>query len=156
YRVQQAEIYLEIEGYERSVFTLQRLATGALKERQLVVVHEGPAISSPDPGYKRSSYFVRAAGSARSEAGFHPLLFKFIGLELPELTDFEGEKIPLYLECIFAFFFVEQLTGWRDIKARMPTYLQIPEMAKRAAEFVMKLDILIRSLRRQELRQRAK
>jgi hypothetical protein len=156
YRVVQSEVFLEIEGQSGAVVTLHRMVTGALKERQLVVVYDGSVITRPDPRYRRTSYFVRTSGSAQSESGFHRFLAKFIGLELPELTDFEGEKRPLYLESIFPFFFVEQLTGWRDIKARMPTYLQVPEMAKRTAEYVMKLDILYRSLRRQELRQRAK
>lgn len=155
YRVFESVIYLEIEGQNGAVVTLQRQATGLAKERQLTVVHDGPLLTGKGP-YKTTSYLVRTSGGATREAGFHRYLAKFIGLDLPELTDFEGEKTPLYLECIFPFFFVEQLTGWRDIKARMPTYLHVPEMAKRSAEFIMRLDILYRSLRRQELRQQAK
>lgn len=155
YRVRESVVYLEIEGHDGAVVTLQRLATGMARERQLIVVHDGPLLTGKGT-HKKSSYLVRTSGGATREAGFHRFLAGFIGLELPELTNFEGDRTPLYLECIFPFFFVEQLTGWRDIKTRMPTYLQVPEMAKRSAEYVMRLDILYRSLRRQELKQRAK
>jgi hypothetical protein len=155
YRVLESVVFLEIEGHDGEVVTLQRQATGELKARQLTVVHDGPFITRPN-SYKRSSYLVRTRDSAQGEAGFHRFLASFIGLDLPNLADFEGEPTPLYLECIFPFFFVEQLTGWRDIKARMPTYLQVPEMAKRSAEYVMNLDILYRSLKRQALKQQAK
>ncbi len=36
----------------------------------------------------------------------------------------------------------------------MPTYLRVPEMAKRATEFILGLDILRRAIERQELEQR--
>lgn len=155
YRVLESVIYLEIEGLNGGVVTLQRQATGLARERQLTVVHDGPLLTGKGP-FRTTSYLVRTSGGATREAGFHRYLAKFMGLDLPELTDYEGEKTPLYLECVFPFFFVEQLTGWRDIKARMPTYLHVPEMAKRTAEFIMRLDILYRSLRRQELKQQSK
>jgi hypothetical protein len=155
-RLTNSEVRLEIEGANGAVVTLRRIVSGTPKERQIVTVSDGPAISSPGRPYKRTNYFVRIGGSAQREAGFHRFLAGFVGVDLPEISRFDGEKSPLYLECIFPFFFVEQITGWRDLKTRMPTYLQIPEMAKRAAEYVMRLDILYRSLRRQDLLLRAK
>ena len=154
--IQQSEARLEIEGADGAVVTLRRVVTGTSRERQIITVSEGPAISSPGRPYKRVNYFVRVGGSAQREAGFHRFLAAFMGLDLPEIQRFDGEKSPLYLECLFPYFFVEQITGWRDLKTRMPTYLQIPEMAKRSAEYVMRLDVLYRSLRRQDLQQAAK
>ena len=74
--------------------------------------------------------------------------------EVPHVPGAEREPVPLYLECLFPYFFVDQLTGWRDIKSRMPSYLRIPEMTKRSAEYVLDLDILRRAIERQELLQR--
>ena len=48
-------------------------------------------------------------------------------------------------------FFVEHISGWRDVKARMPTYLQIPEMAKRSFEYILEFDVLTREVERQSL-----
>lgn len=155
-KVLHSEVRLEIEGVNGAVATLRRLVSGTPRERQIVTVSHGAVISCPGQPYKRTSYFVRVGGSAQREAGFHHFLAAFMGIELPEISRFDGEKSPLYLECLFPYFFVEQVTGWRDLKARMPTYLQIPEMAKRSAEYVMRLDILYRSVRRQDLQQKAK
>lgn len=64
-----------------------------------------------------------------------------------------ARMVPLYLECLMPHFFVDQLTGWRDLKSRMPTYLRVPEMAKRSAEYVLDLDILKRSIEKQRYQQ---
>ena len=82
------------------------------------------------------------AGAAYRESGFHYFLSQFLGFEQPLVGDSGQPGIPLYFECIFPYFFVDQITGWRDIKSRMPTYLGIPQMASRSAEFVMALDVL--------------
>jgi hypothetical protein len=153
-KVVESFVRVEIEGADGNRVTVQRQATGLLTARQRISVVDGAALSEPGAASQSSrDYFVRTLRSARSELGFHTFLADFIGLRLPTVTKFDGEPTRLYLECIFPFFFVDQLSGWRDLKARMPTYLQIPEMSKRAAEYIMALVILLLSLKREQLRE---
>lgn len=151
-RVIDSFVSLEIEGAGGRVATVRRQATGPLLSRQRISVIDGAALSDRDGQHPLSrDYFVRTKGAAQRELGFHSFLASFMGLTLPVVSKFDGESTPLYLECLFPFFFVDQLSGWRDVKARMPTYLQIPEMSKRAAEFILALDILLLALQRERL-----
>ncbi len=47
-----------------------------------------------------------------NEDGFHNFLAKFIGYQLPEVNGSDQRRVTLYLECLFPFFFVEQISGW--------------------------------------------
>jgi hypothetical protein len=155
-RVVDSFVRVEIEGAGGRIATVRRQVTGSALARQRVSVVDGPALSAPEASHPAArDFFVRTARSAKSELGFHTFLAEFIGVELPVVTKFDGEPTPLYLECIFPLFFVDQLSGWRDVKARMPTYLQIPEMSKRAVEFVLSLDILFLSVARERLKEEA-
>ncbi len=54
----------------------------------------------------------------------------------------DGSEGPLYLECLFPYFFVEQKHGWSGVQARIPTYLGIQDVSKRSAEFILDLDAM--------------
>jgi hypothetical protein len=153
YAVIESRVRLEIENGRNEALTVERLVTGTNQARQLIRSISGPALSSPRDDYLRRDFYVRTGGAAQGESGFHRYLAAFIGYELPKVPGAEKEPVPLYLECLFPYFFVDQLTGWRDIKSRMPSYLRIPEMTKRSAEYVLDLDILHRAIERQELLQ---
>lgn len=152
--VQESHVTLEVENHDHEKMIVTRKITGSVRERQVIETQEGEA-GVPRENYVHKSYLVRTDGAAQRDVGFHRRLARFMGLELPEVTRTDGGPVPLYLECIMPFVFVDQWTGWREIKARMPTYLQIPEMAKRAAEYLMRLDIMDRTLRRKALEQQA-
>lgn len=143
-----SSVRLTVSNDKGEVCTILRSMTGTLKERQRVRVFDGAGMSE---AAKARDYFVRTPRAAKSELGFHSFLAKFADINLPELHRFDGEKIPMYLECITPFAFVDQLSGWRDIKARMPTYLQIPDMIQRVIEYVLELDVLARAIRKEEL-----
>ncbi len=149
-----ATVRLEIENQAGQRFTATRRVTGTNKDRQLIRGVLGPDLTEPAAAYERKDFYVRVQGGAQNQAGFHRFLAEFAGLTLPRVPGVEADAVPLYLECLFPFFFVDQLTGWRDIKSRMPTYLRIPEMAKRSTEYILGLDILSRAIERQELEQR--
>ena len=149
-----SHVRVEIENHKGERFTATRQVTGTTKDRQLIRGVMGADLTQPSVGYPRKDFYVRTQGAAQNQLGFHRFLAEFSGLELPRVPGAEAESIPLYLECLFPFFFVDQLTGWRDVKSRMPTYLRVPEMAKRATEYILGLDILRRAIERQELEQR--
>ncbi len=140
-RVIESYVRAEIEG-KTGVVTLMRTVAGDTTTQKRVSVVFGPDLTKPSKEYATRDFFVRMKGDADSEHGFHAFLTDFVGWKLPVLTRFDGTRTPLYLACIAPYFFVDQLSGWRDIKARMPTYLQIPDMSRRTAEFMLSLDIL--------------
>ena len=140
-RVIESWVRVEIEG-QNGVATVMRTAAGDTAIQKRVSVVYGPDLTKPSKAYESKDFFVRLKGDADSEHGFHAFLADFVGWKLPVLTRFDGTRTILYLACIAPFFFVDQLSGWRDIKARMPTYLPIPEMSRRTAEYILSLDIL--------------
>ncbi len=140
-RVIDSYVRLEIEG-EAGVVTAMRTAAGDSMVQKRISVVYGPDLTDPSKAYEMKDFFVRLKGDADSEHGFHAFLAEFVGWKLPVLSRFDGTRTILYLACITPYFFVDQLSGWRDIKARMPTYLQIPEMSRRTAEYILSLDIL--------------
>lgn len=147
-----SRVRLEIENDKGEFITLQRMVLADLSTRQLINVELGPAITAPKE-YDRRDFYVRTGGSATTELGFHAFLAKFAGYDLPMVNGADGSRVPLYLECLCPYFFVDQISGWRDVKARMPTFLRIPEMAKRGFEFTLTLDVLLREVERQSLLQ---
>ena len=149
-----AHVRVEIENHKHERFTATRQVTGTTKDRQLIRGVMGADLTEPNSAYQRKDFYVRTQGAAQNELGFHRFLAEFMGLDLPRVPGAEAESVPLYLECLFPFFFVDQMTGWRDVKSRMPSYLRVPEMAKRATEYILGLDILRRAIERQLLEQR--
>ncbi len=151
YPVVESRVRLEIENSQGKILTVQRRVTGSTAERQLLRCTSGPAITLPNAEFPVRDFYVRIKGAARDLAGFHRFLADFIGYELPDVPVQDESTMPLYLECLMPYFFVDQLTGWRDLKSRMPTYLRVPEMAKRSAEFILDLDILKLAIKRQKI-----
>jgi len=152
-RVIESYVRVEIEGLN-GVATVKRTAAGNTSVQKRVSVVYGPDLTTPSDEYATKDYFVRVKGDADSEHGFHAFLADFVGWKLPVLSRFDGTRTILYLASIAPYFFVDQLSGWRDIKARMPTYLQIPEMARRTAEYILSLDILRIAIANIELSER--
>jgi len=147
-----SDVVLEIANQTEAI-TIRRVVKGAAQPG-LVSTWNGPLLS--EPGRASSSvqrdFFVRQAGAATSEAGFHSFLAKFIGWHLPTVPKFQGGEVPLYMEAIFPLLFVEQKRGWSTIPARFPTYLQIREIGRRVAEFLLRLDSYEIEASRQKLK----
>ncbi|NEA27995.1 hypothetical protein [Actinomadura bangladeshensis] len=142
---------LEIENALGKIVTVRRHVKSEVKDRTLIEEFEGPCLSERLPMESGSDYFVRRAGAAQRERGFHYHLVDFLGWTLPQVTRMDGSEGPLYLECLFPFFFVEQKHGWSGIQARIPTHFMIRDVSRRAAEFVLNLDEYELVLRRQRL-----
>jgi hypothetical protein len=93
---------------------------------------------------RRVDMFVRQPGSAARELGFHHELARFVGWDLPMVPGFNSAEVPLYVECLFPLFYVEQKSGWSGVTPRMPTYLRIRDMLRRSVEFILGLSTLDR------------
>jgi hypothetical protein len=132
-------VMLEFENEAGSVASVRRYAKHASLDTGLVTVWDGPALTGRGGVLRETAYFVRRRGAAQHEAGFHHWLAEFVGWDLPEVHQYDGDTCPLYLETIFPLFFVEQKRGWSGINAQTPTYLRIRDVARRNVEFVLKL-----------------
>lgn len=144
-------VVLEVENGAGETISMERSVKNSVISQQLVQVTLGPALTSPGD-YPRRDYFVRRSGAAQREAGFHRFLAEWVGWQLPVVTRMDGSEGPLYLECLFPYFYVEQKHGWSGVQARIPTYLGIRDVAKRSPEYLLSLEVFQRILVRQRLR----
>lgn len=151
--VDESEVLLEIENGSGEIVTVQRPIVSPTRKTNLVTVWKGPLLTTPTANYEKQDYFVRIEGAAQRPRGFHTFLAGYMGWSLPTVSRFDGSEAPLYLECIFPLFMIEQKHGWSGIQARMPTHFRIREMGKRAIEFALKLDSYEIAERRQRLRE---
>ncbi|UTT45355.1 hypothetical protein [Micrococcus luteus] len=150
-RVVDSFVELEISNGAGEQVTIHRPVVSASKNKSLITVSHGPKITTPGD-YAETDYYVRRQGAAQNVAGFHRYLASFLGIKLPRVSRMDGSEVPLYLETLFPYFFVEQKHGWSGIQARIPTYLGIRDVGKRSAEFVLGLDAFDRVLHRQRIR----
>lgn len=137
--VVQSFVELEIENHDGARLTVRRDVAGGA-ERRLIRTWQTNGLTEGERGPERD-FFVQLGGAAQREDGFHTQLAKFMGLELPAVTRFNGAEGPLYLETIFPLLFVEQKRGWSAIQGPFPTQFQIQDVARRAMEFILDLDI---------------
>ncbi len=151
YEVTDSTIQLEIENGLGEVVTIRRNAGGSQSQRQLVHVTFGAALSQDlEDDIETKVMHVRIPNSAQAQLGFHSFLAGFLGWSLPEVRKGGGTG-PLYLECLAPFFFVDQLNGWDAVKSRMPTHFGIVDVALRAFEFILRMDILSDETERRQL-----
>jgi len=145
--VEESWVTLEIENASGDRLQVRRAVKSASANQALIQASR----YSADSTVSRRDYFVRRAGAAQREAGFHFELARFLGWRLPNVTRNDGSEGTLYLECLFPYFFVEQKHGWSGIQARIPTYFQIRDVSKRSAEYILGLDAYDVVLRRQRI-----
>ena len=151
--VQESEVWIEIENGDGKQLTVRRTVRGE-RDKHLVTVWDGPKLSDATVTATERDYFVRQPGGATRKRGFHQLLASFMGWEIPEVTTFDGESCPLYIECIFPLILIEQKRGWSGIQTAMPLQFKIRDVRKRALEFILDLDAHRNSVRRAVLEQR--
>ncbi len=150
--VLESEIWLEIENDSGKRITVQRTVKGT-RDKNLITVHEGPALTHP-ASYTSGDYFVNRSGGAVRAVGFHRYLAQFLGWELPIVQNYEGNEVPLYLQCILPFVMTEQTRGWSSIQPPVPSQFRIRDVHKRAVEFLLGMDAHKIALDRQVLQLR--
>jgi hypothetical protein len=148
--VLESEVFLEIENTQGERIVAHRMIKGS-QDKNLVTVHEGPALTQPEKTFATRDFFVNRSGSATRTSGFHHFLAQFIGLDIPEVTTYDGKTCPLYLQCIFPYFIVEQTRGWSTVQPPLPTHFRIRDPHKRVIEFLLNLDAHKLAITRQGL-----
>lgn len=142
-------VAVEIENASGERITVKRFVKSDTDKR-LVHVSRGPELTAGGQ-YERRDYFVLDAGSAQREAGFHHMLARFMGWDLPIVKRYDGGDCPLYVQTIFPLFFVEQKIGWTTIPGAIPTQFRIRDVHRRSVEYLMGFDTHEIELRRQDL-----
>lgn len=150
HNVLEAFVAVELENADGTRMVVRRNVVSD-RDRRLITVVEGAALSEPNDQYPTRDYFVLDPGAAQRDAGFHRLLADFVGWSLPRVKRYDGADTILYVETIFPLFYVEQKAGWNSIPAAIPTHFQIRDVAKRSVEFLLALETHELELRRQEL-----
>lgn len=148
--VLESEVFLEIENLKAERIVVQRTIKGT-RDKNLITVHEGPILTSPNLSVTSRDYFVNRPGAATRESGFHFFLSSFLGWQLPQVQTYDGSEYPLYLQCVVPYFAVEQTRGWSTVQPPLPTHFRIREAHKRAVEFILNLDAHRNALKRQEI-----
>ncbi|MBU3914965.1 AAA family ATPase [bacterium] len=147
------ESYIELEIRNRSneFITIHRQIIGE-QDSKLVRVTHGQRITAAETGDRHYEfYFVGISGAAQRAKGFHHYLAAFLGLTLPSVTRFQGEDVPLYLQCIVPLLFIEQRKGWGGIQATLPRFYGIQNVANVAIEYLLALDLSEIQKRKQEI-----
>ena len=150
--IAESEVFVELENAKGEIVTVQRSIVHPIRGANLVTVWNGPLLTNTEMQLNRRDYFVRIEGAAQRADGFHHFFANYLDWKLPTVSRFDGGESPLYLECIFPLFFVEQKHGWSGIQSRMPTHFRIREMGKRAIEYVLRLDSYAIATEREKLR----
>ncbi|MCG3743185.1 hypothetical protein EXA18_06735 [Vibrio cincinnatiensis] len=140
-RVSGSSVYLEIENKSGTVITLKRAIVSSEVDSKVIQIIEGAYLSQPNNNSLTSKYtFLHDGGSAQDpERGFFAYLERFLGLELPKLSDNKGKETRLYLQSVFAALLIEQKRGWTDYIANIP-YYGVSGMREKVASFLLDLD----------------
>ncbi|WP_404343448.1 hypothetical protein [Pseudoalteromonas mariniglutinosa] len=135
-------VYLELENQLGKVITLKRAIKSSEVDNKLVQIIEGAYLTNPSMDTLKSRYtFLHDGGSAQDEEkGFFAYLEKFLGLNLPRISDNKGKEAKLYLQSVFSAILVEQKRGWTDYIANIP-YYGISAMREKVAGFLLDLDV---------------
>lgn len=152
-----ADVFIQVENRLGEWLTVQRGVAGE-RDRRLITVWRGSAVTPWLPGptgtEPPSNFYVRDPGAVTSAVGFHTLLMEFMDWSLPSVPRFSGGDTRLYPEVIFPLIYVEQKKGWGAIEGRFPTHLGIRDVARRATEFLLGLEVSELTARRAALRER--
>ncbi|WP_028061198.1 SMC family protein [Candidatus Solirubrobacter pratensis] len=144
-------VMLELENADGKRLTAQRYLKHERFKRDLVRTWEAGKLTDPQADVPVRERYTRVPGAAQNEAGWHTQLTRFLGWQLPRVTTWTGDSVPLYMQSFWPLLFVEQSRGWASIFGAIPRYLRIRDPGRRAVEFLLQLDAYERARRREEL-----
>lgn len=134
-------VFVEVENKDGVVKTFKRAVKSEEKNTKLIEVIHGDYLSNyEDKDYLTTYTFVHDPGSAQDpELGFYAFFEKFIGFELPFVSNNNGGETKLYLQAIFSSLFIEQKRGWTNYIANTP-YYPISSIKEKIISFILDLD----------------
>lgn len=132
-----SHVKLQVTNNAGHTVTLKRNVLGADSESIIEVFQGG--IDSVDGEPQR--LFLHREGDTTRELGFYSWFSNFMDWKLPLVPNNVGGEYPLYPPAFFPLYFVEQKKGWSSIQATTPFHFNIPQVKKRAFEFIMNLDV---------------
>ncbi len=152
HKILQSEVYLEIENNE--AITVRRSIISPTDSPKLVNVYYGKLLTGDNKNLKKQSMFIHDKGGAADDVyGFHAFLSKFLGWNMPEVINNQGQSSHLYIQQIAPTFIIEQKSGWSDFFATMP-YYGIKQATSRIIEYILNMDVFENQRRKTELNYR--
>ncbi len=146
-------VAIELENAAGEIVTAQRYIKHPTFRPNLVRVWGEAAVTEPVVRSRPTDFFLHDPGSVQGQRGFHALLMKFIGWDLPSVVNYAGNPVLLYPDVIFPFLIVDQ-QAWVSSGPRKVERYQIREPVRRAAEFLLSLEGPAARKRREELDRR--
>nr|WP_192928648.1 hypothetical protein [Photobacterium alginatilyticum] len=115
---------IELENSKGEIKTFKRYISSRDKDSKLVQIIHGDYLTKGESvTFDSSPVYLHDPNSATNEEfGFFAAFEKFLGLELPVITDNKGNSRKLYLQYIFAALLIEQKRGWTNYIANTPYY----------------------------------
>jgi hypothetical protein len=149
FKVLESYAIVEVTNHEGKKASFRRQIIGE-EDTNLVRVYDNWILSEThtDP---YEYYYLNLEGSAQREKGFHKYLQNYLGLELPFVPKYQGNDVPLYLECIFPLMFIEQIHGWVGIQHNTPKIFGIQNVNKTVLEYFLALDVQANIKKKNEL-----
>lgn len=140
YPVIQSDIYAEIEHNGKTI-SIRRSPKHNSRSSKLISVYDSKLNSVLQNNVEYTDYYVHDRGAAINLRGFHAMLTRFLGLDLPEVSNYDGGSTILYIQTLASCFYIEQKQGWRGILATLPTYYGIKDVKRRVIEYVLGLSV---------------
>ncbi|MFW6016389.1 MAG: hypothetical protein ACOCRK_08110, partial [bacterium] len=72
------------------------------------------------------------------------------------VPSYKNNDAKLYLQTVFSSCIIEQVKGWSDFLATIPTYYGIKQVSKRVVEFILCLDVLENQKNKQKIKDEKK
>lgn len=157
YKVDESFVYLEV-GNGKETITIKRYIVHKSIKPELIYVFKGALLSNviSEDEVESEFMYVHRSGAAQYEKGFHMYLEKFMGWNIPYVNSFGDKDIKLYIQTIFSSVFIEQVKGWSDFMATVPTYYGIKNVRKRIIEFILDMDVIKNEVKKQRAEEEQK
>lgn len=153
HQVLQSSVIIEIENSLNQVITIRRYVKNTAKGTKLIDVSETKSLTKQEPALFMSKWIHDKGGASNEDYGFHYYLAKFLGWELPDIVDKQGNIVHLYIQLLAPAFIIEQKIGWSDFLATMPIY-GIKQTKGRVIEYLLNLDVFETIKKKQESKNR--
>lgn len=137
YNINESVIYLEVENANNKIITIKRYAEHVDIDPKIAYIYENPLDEISEEN--KVITYLHDGGSAQNPLGFYKYLADYINYDLPLVPSYSDKEMKLYLQVVFNAYFVEQLKGWTDFFATIPTF-NMKEPKKRIIEFLLKLE----------------